>query len=141
MEINWLKLLNTIHLAGLNGREIILNFLSFFYARVYLAVLLGLNLLDWLAAYAINKNVSQNLIVLHYNVDFGVNLIGGAKKIYLIPLLGLIIILINFILLAVIHRQGHGQNKFIAHLLLSGAMLANLFLLAGLASLYLINFR
>lgn len=137
MEINWLKLLNTIHLAGLNGREIILNFLSFFCARVYLAVLLGLNLLDWFVAYAINKNVSQNLIVLHYNVDFGVNLIGAAKKIYLIPFLGLIIILINFILLAVIHRQG----KFIVHLLLSGAILANLFLLAGLASLYLINFR
>lgn len=137
MEINWLKLLNTIHLAGLNGREMILNLLSFFCARVYLAVLLGLNLLDWLVAYAINKNVSQNLIVLHYNVDFGVNLIGAVKKIYLIPFLGLIIILINFILLAVIHRQG----KFIVHLLLSGAILANLFLLAGLASLYLINFR
>lgn len=141
MEINWLKLLNIIHFGRLNGREMILNFLSFFYARVYLAVLLGLNLLNWFAAYAINKNVSQNLIVLHYNVDFGVNLIGGAKKIYLIPLLGLIIILINFILLAVIHRQGHRQSKFVAHLLLSGAILANLFLLAGLASLYLINFR
>lgn len=137
MEINWLKLLNIIHFGRLNGQEMILNFLSFFYARVYLAVLLGLNLLNWFAAYAINKNVSQNLIVLHYNIDFGVNLIGGAKKIYLIPLLGLIIILINFILLAVIHRQ----SKFIVHLLLSGAILANLFLLAGLASLYLINFR
>lgn len=137
MEINWLKLLNIIHFGRLNGQEMILNFLSFFYARVYLAVLLGLNLLNWFAAYTINKNVSQNLIVLHYNIDFGVNLIGGAKKIYLIPLLGLIIILINFILLAVIHRQG----KFIVHLLLSGAILANLFLLAGLASLYLINFR
>ncbi|MBU4455731.1 hypothetical protein KJ586_04445 [Patescibacteria group bacterium] len=137
MEINWLKLLNIIHFGRLNGQEMILNFLSFFCARVYLAVLLGLNLLNWFAAYTINKNVSQNLIVLHYNIDFGVNLIGGAKKIYLIPLLGLIIILINFILSAVIHRQG----KFIVHLLLSGAILANLFLLAGLASLYLINFR
>ncbi len=137
MGINWLKLLNIIHFGRQNAWEMILNFLSFFYARVYLAVLLGLNLLDWLAAYAINKNVSQNLIVLHYNIDFGVNLIGDAKRIYLIPLLGLIIILINFILLAVIHRQ----SKFIVHLLLSGAIFANLFLLAGLASLYLINFR
>ncbi|MDP2830580.1 MAG: hypothetical protein Q8O21_00775, partial [bacterium] len=69
MGINWLKLLNIIHFGRQNAWEMILNFLSFFYARVYLAVLLGLNLLNWLAAYAINKNVSQNLIVLHYNID------------------------------------------------------------------------
>lgn len=137
MGINWLKLLNIIHFGRQNGWEMILHFLSFFCARVYLAVLLGLNSLNWIAAYAINKNVSQNLIVLHYNIDFGVNLIGGAKRVYLIPLLGLIIILINFILLVIIHRQG----KFIVHLLMAGAILANLFLLAGLASLYLINFR
>jgi hypothetical protein len=103
---------------------------------MYLIIILGLNLLDWLFVYIININVSQDLVVLHYNVDFGVNLIGDVKQIYIIPLLGLFIILINLILLIIIYRQ----NRFFANLLLAGAMLANLFLLIGTASIYLINF-
>jgi len=133
----WLKLLNYLHLRRQTLGEMLLDLLSFFYVRIYLMIVFGLNLLNWLVAFIINKNVSQDLVFLHYNVTFGVNLIGSVKKVYIIPLLGLVIILINFVLLIFIHRQG----KFIIHLLLVSAMLANLFLLIAAVSVYLINFR
>jgi len=90
-----------------------------------------------LSVYFINKNLSQKLVILHYNVNLGVNLIGDASKIYIVPLLGLIFILINFILLINIYQQG----KIIIHLLMSSAILANVFLLIATATIYLINFR
>ena len=133
----WLKLLNYVRLSRESLSEIALDLLSFFYVRIYLIAILILNLLNWLTAFIINKNVSQDLIFLHYNVTFGVNLIGSVKKVYVIPFLGFVIILINFVLLIFIHKQG----KFITHLLLSTALLANLFLLAAVVSVYLINFR
>ena len=137
MRMTWLKLLNYFHLSRESLGEMALNMLSFFYVKIYLIVLLALNLLNWLTAFIINKNVSQDLVFLHYNVTFGVNLIGSVKKVYIIPLLGFAIILINFVLLIFIHKQG----KFIIHLLLFTALLANLFLLAAVISVYLINFR
>ena len=130
------KLLNSIYLARHNSWEFIVGLLGFFYVRIYLIIIFGLILLNWLFVYIININVSQDLVVLHYNVDFGVNLIGNVKQIYVIPLTGLVIFIINFILLAFVNKQ----DKFFAHLLLGAAMLVNLFLLIAISSVYLVNF-
>ena len=117
-----------------------LSYLSgYFFIRLYFIVLLGLNLLIWLAAYFINASVSQDLVVLHYNIDFGVDLIGSVKRVYIIPLLGLIIILINAILIFIFSR--HKDFKFFSHLLLTASLAVNLFLLIALGSIYLVNFR
>lgn len=118
--------------------EEVIDFFGFLYVRIYLVFLSVLNILNWAFAYVIKNKASQELAILHYNVDFGVNLIDDAKKIYTIPLLGMLITLINFFLSAAIYKH---SGKFIAHVLLISAILAGLFLLAGLASLYLINFR
>lgn len=112
---------------------------SFFYARIYFFILICLNLLLWLGAYYINVNVSQDLVVLHYNVDFGVNLIGNVKEIFIIPFLSLVIIFINGALVLFLCRNEY--FKFIIHLILCTGIIINLFLLASLASIYLINFR
>ena len=137
MEIVWLKSLNYFYSSSRILRGAVLNLFSFVCVRLYLSILLGLNLLNWMVAFIINNNVSQNLVILHYNVNFGVNLIGSVRRVYIIPLLGLIIILINFILSVCIYKQ----DKFIIHLLLAAAVLVNLFLLAAVSSVYLINFR
>lgn len=137
MNINWLKLLNNYYKSREKISETIISLLSITYIRIYLFAILLLNAVDWLAVYFINKNISQNLVVLHYNVNLGVNLIGDATKIYIIPLLGLIFILLNFILLFNIYRQG----KFVVHLLMSSAILSNFYLLFSTASIYLINFK
>jgi hypothetical protein len=111
---------------------------SFFFVRLYFIILLGLNIFVWLAVYLINTGVSQELIVLHYNTDFGVDLIGEVRKLYTIPTLSLIVILINGILLFAFSRRK--DFKFLAHILLATALAVNLFLLAALGSIYLINF-
>lgn len=117
-----------------------LSYLSgYFFIRLYFIVLLGLNLLIWLIAYFINASVSQDLVVLHYNIDFGVDLIGSVKRIFIIPLLSLIITLINVVLVFGFSR--HKDFKFFAHLLLTASLAVNLFLLIALGSIYLINFR
>ncbi len=111
---------------------------TFVYIRLYLLVLAGLNLLFWLIAYLINVNVSQDLIILHYNVIFGVDLIGNVKRIFIIPVLSLVIILINVMLLLGLYR--HKDFKFISHILLAGSVAINVFLFIALISVYLINF-
>jgi len=137
MNINWLKLLNNFYLSREKLSETIYNLLKLGYLRNYLVIVLSLNILNWLFVYLLNRNLSQNLVILHYNVNLGVNLIGNASKIYIIPLLGLIFILINFFLLVNIYRQ----NKFIIHILMSTAILSNILLLTATATIYLINFR
>ena len=112
---------------------------GYFFIRLYFIVLLGLNLLIWLIVYFINVSVSQDLVVLHYNIDFGVDLIGSVERIYIIPLLGLIIILVNAVLIFIFSRSK--DFKFFSHLLLAASLAVNLFLLIALGSIYLINFR
>jgi len=112
---------------------------GYFFIRLYFIFLLGINLLIWLAAYFINASVSQDLVVLHYNIDFGVDLIGSVKRVYIIPLLGLIIILVNAVLIFIFSRRQ--DFKFFSHLLLTASLVVNLFLLISLGSIYLINFR
>ncbi len=117
--------------------EAVLYLIGFMFVRLYLVFLFTLNIVNWLLAFYVNKNVSQNLIVLHYNVNLGVNLIGNVTDIYIIPTLGLTFIVINFLLLLNIYRQG----KLLMHLLLGFTLLINLILIASTISIYLINFR
>lgn len=112
---------------------------DFFHIRILLIILIGLNLLIWFLAFYVNFNVSQSLIVLHYNIDFGVDLIGEAKRLYVIPFLGFIIILINNILLMTFFRNEH--FRFVSYLLLLSALFVNFILLTALSIIYLINFR
>ena len=137
MVINWHKTLNFLYVGRAKLAEAALYLIGLSFVRVYLSLLAALNILNWLLAYYVNKNVSQNLVVLHYNVDLGVNLIGQARDIYIIPTLGLSFMVINFLLLLNIYHK----NKFVVHLLLGFSSLVNLFLIAGTMAIYLINFR
>jgi hypothetical protein len=137
------KLLNTFHLSKHKISESIAYLFNFFYIRMYLIIIAGIVLLNWLFVYIININVSQDLVVLHYNVDFGVNLIGNVKQIYIIPLLGTIMFSVNLILLIFTFRLNHritSAGKFFAHSLLGVTLLVNLLLLLALILIYLINF-
>jgi len=44
-------------------------------------------------------------IYLHYNIYFGINLIGPYFEIYYLPLSGLVIFLVNFLLSAIIYNK------------------------------------
>ena len=53
-----------------------------------------MNIATW-SWFAWNIRPTEDQIFLHYNILFGVNLIGAWYKIYNLPLLGLFILLIN----------------------------------------------
>lgn len=137
MAIDGHKILDYLYLGREKLAQAVLSLIGFMFVKIYLFFLLVLNAINWLLAFYVNNNVSQNLIVLHYNVNLGVNLIGAAEDIYIIPTLGLAFIMINFFLLLNIFRN----NKFLIHLLMGFSLLINLFLIAGTAAIYLVNFR
>ncbi len=131
------KILDYLYFSRDRLAAAVLFLVSFRFVRIYLFLLFALNIINWLIAWQVNSNVSQRLVVLHYNVNLGVNLIGDVANIYIIPTLGLAFIVINFLLLLNIFRN----NKFLIHLLLGFTLLINLFLIAGTVAIYLVNFR
>ncbi len=128
--------LYTIRKNIFEGVESLFKFRHF---RIYALALFLLNLFLWLSAYSIFIKSNRELIFLHSNVDIGVDLIGEAKNIFIIPILGLIIFLFNLIISSSLVKLK--DFKFLSHLLLGSAVMAHVFLLVSLASIYLINYR
>ena len=74
-------------------------------------------------------------IVLHYNVDWGVDYFGEVKTIFVLPLVGLVIFLLNGILVLKLWLKA----KSLAYFLATISLISEIFLwLAGIA-LYIIN--
>ncbi len=115
---------------------------SFFYVKMYLLFFVIINSINWFFSYYIFTNIlpeTRELIALHYNVEFGVNLIGHARNVFILPALGLFIIFINFLLLLSIYKLKN--SKFLGNFLLLPALISNIYLLIGLVSIYLANFK
>ncbi len=111
----------------------------FFFFKIYLGLFLLINSLLWLSAFYIKNIIGEPRMALHYNVDFGIDYYGSVNKLFVLPALGLFIYVINISLLTIARNQR--DRKFIGHILCLGAVLANLILLVGISSIYLINFR
>ncbi len=111
----------------------------FFPSRLYLLGLVALQAVAWLQAFFIFRNLSGDFLVLHYNVDFGTDLVGPPVQIFLYPLFGLGISVINIILTAIFNR--HKDFSILAHSLLAAALAFGLFLNLALWFIYLVNFR
>lgn len=137
MKIDWIKITDYIYFARKDLTDICWYLIGFLYIKIYLIIILVLNILNWVSVYYISSLVSQNLVILHYNVNLGVSLIGDISKIYIIPCLGLLFTLFNLVLLLNIYKE----SKFVIHLLLSSSIAVNLILLMSAVALYLINFR
>ncbi|PIS42465.1 MAG: hypothetical protein COT24_03415 [Candidatus Kerfeldbacteria bacterium CG08_land_8_20_14_0_20_40_16] len=71
-------------------------------------------------------------ISLHYNIYFGIDLIGEWYKLYFIPLSGLIIILVNYLVSAIIY-----SSKMVLAYLVIGVT-AFVQILLGLAAILII---
>ena len=137
--MNSLKLFNIFYIFQKNSANAFSCVFAFFYVKVYLFFLFFVNILIWFFARYIKIATGTEQIALHYTVDFGIDFYGDAGKIFIIPLLGLIIILFNFIIVLIL-----SQNKdfiLFSHILLIAALLSNVVLLAAILSVYLINFR
>jgi AcrR family transcriptional regulator len=110
----------------------------FYPSRFYLLFIFLGQILAWFQAWFIYRNLTGDLLVLHYNVDFGVDLVGDPYRIFLYPLFGLVIGLASLILAAAANRQR--DFKVITHLLLGGAAVFSFLLSLALLAVYLINF-
>lgn len=108
-------------------------------ARLYLIFILLLQGLAWLQTIIIFRRLTSSFTILHYNIDFGVDLIGNPKDIFYYPILGLIVALINVSLTAALtKRQG---IRLIIHLLLGSIVAFAIFLSLALLAINFINFR
>ncbi len=106
---------------------------------IYFGIIVFWQLAAWFQAWLIRRSLSGDVLVLHYNVDFGIDLVAAPSSIYYYPLLSLGIFFLNLIILATLSKDKN--FKIFAHFLLSAATLFNLFLSINLLAVYLINFR
>jgi len=109
------------------------------FIRSLLIIALVANILDWVATTFLYRALGDNLVVLHYNINFGIDLIGSRNQIFINPLLGLVFLLLDFGLVLFLAKDKH--FKFVAHILLNAAVVVNVLLLLAIFSVYLINFR
>lgn len=109
------------------------------YIRVYFYINIVFNIFLWLLVYTMRMNMSQELVVLHYNIDFGVDLVGESKRFYAIPWLSLAVFSVNFLLVSFLIKYRH--FKFVSHILFFTSLFVNIFLLISLSFIYLVNFK
>ncbi|MFA5131338.1 MAG: hypothetical protein WC467_02830 [Patescibacteria group bacterium] len=106
---------------------------------VYLSLIVFWQIAAWVQTSLIRQKLSGEILVLHYNVDFGIDRIGDPAQIYLFPLLGLGVFLLSFILLAILYKNKN--FKALVMYLLGSSAIFGLFLSIALVAVYLINFR
>lgn len=83
------------------------------------------------------ERVGESQVIMHYNINFGVDYIASAYNLYYLPVLGSLFYVVN---LACAYLFNKTDNFFI-HLYMIGSWLANNLIIATIGSLYLINFR
>ncbi|MCK5459941.1 hypothetical protein KAI52_02415 [Candidatus Parcubacteria bacterium] len=93
-----------------------------------------LNIFIWIYCF-LNIKAGEELIYLHYNIYFGVDFIGEWRKIFIIPIFGLIILLINYS----ISIQIYLKNKFVSYILVGSALFAQFILLFASIAIVWIN--
>ena len=72
----------------------------------------------------LNIKPSVGRVFLHYNIVFGVDLLGQWWKIFYLPLGGLVIILINFIISFLLYKR----DRFFSWLLSAWVLLVHIYL-------------
>jgi hypothetical protein len=112
---------------------------EYFHSSLIQWVLIGslvVNIGDW-AFIAFFIRPVDFPIILHYNVYFGVDVIGDWWQIYFMPLIGLLILLVNAILGYLFYQQ---KERIVAHLLMLGSFVAQVAISIAVASLLIINY-
>lgn len=120
------------------SKSLLKDLFSLLFIRVYLLIILILNIFLWYGASFLYRKINQDIAILHYNIDFGIDLIGNKNYFFTIPLLSLIFALINSVVLIFLLKKP--DFNFLAHFLFSFLILFNIFLVLSLYSFYLINF-
>lgn len=105
----------------------------------YLIIITVLQIISWGQALFIYHNLNGDFLVLHYNVDYGIDLVLDPKDVFFWPLLALFIFIINTFILLGLYKINN--TKFFSNLLLLASILVNFLVVLSLVSIYLINFK
>jgi hypothetical protein len=97
---------------------------------------LMLNLADW-GTIAFFIRPVDFPIILHYNVYFGVDVIGAWWQVYFLPLVGVIIFSVNVILGYFFYQQ---KERIAAHLLMLATFIVQIGITVAVACLLIINY-
>ena len=72
---------------------------------------------------------------LHYNIYFGIDLIGSWYRIFTVPIVGLVFLIINILLIILLYKR----EKFLSYFLAASNLLISLGLLVALTLIVLLN--
>ena len=104
---------------------------------VWMIVLnLFFNMVNWVSLWYFIKPVDSS-IILHYNVYFGVDMIGSWKMAYMLPGIGLSLFFVNFFLAYYFFKK---TERIASHILLIASFMIQLSLLIACASIIMINY-
>lgn len=107
--------------------------------KIYLALALLFQGATWWQALWIKVNLSSELLVFRYKIDFGANLIGESSLILNYPLISLAVLFVNSVIVLILSK--HKYKKAFSHSLMSSAVIFSFFMSIYLFSVFLINFR
>lgn len=108
------------------------------YVRFFIIAIIAINIIIWVIVHKTVVLAGTDNIALHYNVEKGIDLYGEAKKLYILPIFGLFVFILNFLILSFINNKK--DRTFIAYTLLGSAFFANIILVMAIISLYIVNF-
>jgi len=112
---------------------------EFFKNRIVLWIIslnLVLNFSNWAILWWFVKPV-DSLIILHYNVYFGVDMVGNWKSVFFLPGIGLLLFFINFFLAFYFFKK---LERIACHILLMASLMIQLSLFIASSSIILINY-
>lgn len=94
------------------------------------------NLTNWAALKIFIQPVDLPIII-HYNVYFGVDMLGDWKNLFLLPAVGLFLFLVNISLALYFYRR---KERIASYLLLMATLMIQLSLIVASTSLIIINY-
>lgn len=124
-----------------NSKSLLSNFYRPIFNKIFFSFVLLLNISLWLFSYFIYNNLTQDRLILHYNTDIGIDLIGDRHDVFIIPIISLFLIVVNKLFLLFIFRKKFSDFKFVFYFNSLFLLITQIFLFLAVLVIYLINFR
>lgn len=99
-------------------------------------VSLCVNISEWIALFIYIKPVDFPIII-HYNVYRGVDVMAGWQQVFILPLVGIILFIINFVLAYYFYGV---KERIASYLLLIATLMLQLSFLVASISVIIINY-
>jgi len=109
-------------------------YLKNLWIKLFISISLLLNIFHFWYLFA-HLDFSQENYFLHYNVIFGVDLVGAWTKLLILPISGFLVILVNFLLALYFFNK----DKFLSFILAITALFFEVFLSIGLILIMRLN--